>query len=385
MSFNQTSYQFKVLDSLSSISSNDWNALNEKQNPFLSYDFLYSLEKFDCLKNQHWQSNHFVLYDNDTLIAAVPGYYKTDSYGEFVFDWAWADAYQRAGKSYYPKFVSAIPFTPVLGNRLLVKEKAANKDSICNTFIKNIIHEINQNDLSSAHFLFSQQALNNFADDEQLLTRLTWQYHWKNRGYESFNDFLNSLNSKRRKQIRKERRAIDNFGLEFEVLEGNAIREHHWNIFYDFYCSTFERKWGEPRFTLPFFQNLSETMPENIILILAKDQSGYIAGAFAMRSKDTLYGRHWGCNKFVQNLHFECCYYQTIDYCIRNQLSKLDAGIQGEHKIFRGFEPVVCKSYHYITEPTFRNGIADFLVHETKHINEQIDLLNQHLPYTLKV
>lgn len=378
-------YQFKIFDSLSTINPQDWNALNAQHNPFLSYEFLYALEKYDCLKNQHWQSNHYLLFEDDNLVAAVPGYFKTDSYGEFVFDWAWADAYAQAGRQYYPKFVSAIPFSPVLGQRLLVKTSKENKPEIFKTIIQNITDDINEQELSSAHFLFSQQNLKELSADNPFLTRLTWQYHWHNRNYTSFEDFLNSLNSKRRKQIRRERKTVSEAGVKFQVLEGADVSEEHWDIFYDFYCSTFEKKWGEPRFTLDFFYSLAEKIPQNIILILAKQGARYIAGAFAVRTDDTLYGRHWGCSEFVQNLHFECCYYQTIEYCIENQISKLDAGIQGEHKIFRGFEPVICHSYHYLSDTQFRKGVAEFLNHETQHILEQIDLLNQHIPYTLKV
>ena len=378
-----STYHLKVFHKLSDIPAADWNRLNSSGNPFLSHEFLNLLEVHDCLSHQGWQPCHYVLFQKNKMVAATPLYKRNDSYGEFVFDWAWADAYQQSGRNYYPKLVSAIPFTPVIGERILTDPDSAGSEELFNIMLQHILQNQLSQNLSSSHFLFCQQNLDKCHTDIALLPRLTWQYHWHNKNYKCFDEFLLTLNSKRRKQIRKERREIQNNNLTIEKIYGDEITEQQWRDFYQFYCSTFQRKWGEPRLTLAFFLSLSKIMPSNIILIMAKLDGNYIAGAFTVRSKDTLYGRHWGCSEFIPNLHFECCYYQTIDLCIEHGISKLDAGIQGEHKIFRGFEPVLCKSYHAISDPGFRKAIEGFLKQETSHIKQQVDLLNQHKAYKL--
>lgn len=385
MSEEHLQTKVRVLSGLSDVNRADWDQLNQNQNPFLSYDFLHQLEVHDCLNNQGWEPCHHLLYHEQRLIAALPLYIKHDSYGEFVFDWAWADALQRAGRSYYPKLVSAIPFSPVLGDRILLHSEITNKPSTIRQLLDSVIEYASKHTMSSCHILFCKQDLANIYDNNVFLPRLSWQYHWFNRDYSDFADFLSALNSKRRKQIRKERREVSQHDLQFEILSGDEITEQHWESFYRFYCSTFERKWGEPRFTLGFFQSLSETLANNVILIMAKKQQQYIAGVFAIRSADTLYGRHWGCTEHIDYLHFECCYYQTIEYCIDQGIKRLDAGIQGEHKIFRGFEPIKCHSYHWIQEQDFRHSIEAFLKHETGHIEQQIELLKRHIPYKLSV
>ncbi len=376
--------EIRVIHSLKEIQQDQWDLLNNSRNPFLYYDFLAQLEIHHCLDNQNWQPCHHLLFIEDKLVAAIPLYIKHDSYGEFVFDWAWADAYERAGGGYYPKLVSAIPFSPVIGERCLVHPEIEDEDQCRKDLLNAVFHFAEEQKISSCHILFCKEHDHKFIKSLSLLKRLTWQYHWFNRNYQNFNDYLSALNSKRRKQIRKERREVVAAGIQIEQLSGHQITNLHWQKFYRFYCSTFKRKWGEPRLTLPFFQTLSEKLADNVVLILAKREGNYIAGAFAMRSDDTLYGRHWGCTEYHPNLHFELCYYQTIDYCIEQGLAKLDAGIQGEHKIFRGFEPVRAYSLHWIKDDTFKQAIKRFLVRETEYIEQQIDLLNQHIPYKIK-
>jgi uncharacterized protein len=373
--------KLSVINSLADVDALEWNRLNPAGDPFLSHEFLYGLETHDCLGPQGWYTSHIILRDADgRLCAAMPLYLRTNSYGEFVFDWAWADAYERAGGRYYPKFVSAIPFTPATGNRVLVADDGDVAIAIT-ALTGAAVELLGQNDASSLHFLFPDVAQAQLLKELDLLVRVGCQFHWFNRGYESFDGFLQALNSKRRKQIKRERRQANAPGISIEVLYGDKITTTHWAVFHRFYCSTFYRKWGEPRFTESFFRYLSEAMPNAPLLVLAKYEDDYVAGSFSMRGTDTLYGRHWGCSQHFKQLHFELCYYQTIEFCIEQGLSKFDAGAQGEHKIMRGFDPVKTWSAHWISDPRFRTAIADFLRRETLHIDQYVDELSSHKAY----
>ena len=353
----------------------------DTDNPFLSHEFLQGLEECDCLTPHGWIPNHLVAYKGDTPVGAVPLYMRTNSYGEFVFDWSWADAFERAGGQYYPKLVSAIPFTPVRGPRMLIDRSEPNPDDIKDCLIRAIIGLAESAGLSSYHCLFPEQPEEKFYHRYQMLFRKGIQYHWHNQDYRDFDDFLDTMTSKKRKQIKRERRQVSEAGLEIEILPGDMISAEQWRVFYEFYCSTFHRRWGSPRMTREFFQLLSERLPQQTLLILARENRDYVAGAFAMRSNDTLYGRHWGCNSRFPYLHFELCYYQTIDYCIKNGLATVDAGVQGEHKLSRGFTPVATWSGHWIQHPAFRKAIRDFLERERLEIDAYIDMLHSHLPY----
>ena len=369
--------KIRQLDGLHEITEKDWNNLSPLNNPFLSYSFLYGLEKFDCLKQQYWHPKHLILEENNQVLAAIPLYEKQDSYGEFVFDWAWADAYHQAGRAYYPKLVSAIPFTPVSGERILSTRKNEFQNKMIDS-IQSIVHE---NQMSSAHILFPEQNdITQFLESDWL-ERITIQFHWHNQGYRDFQDFTDNLTSKKRKTILHERKKIKTQNIEIERLSGSDITEEHWKIFYEFYCLTFYKKWGEPRFTLDFFIWLGQTIPEQTVLILAKRNDEYVAGAFAMQDEHTLYGRHWGCKTDISFLHFELCYYQTIEHVIEKGLNKLDAGVQGEHKLSRGFQPVAMSSAHWIREKDFRGAIANYLKRETAMLDEHIVELKAHLPY----
>ena len=371
----------KPQESLGAFATVEWNRLNNQQNPFLQHEFLYGLETTDCLQAEGWISRHITVEIDDKLIAALPLYFRTNSYGEFVFDWAWADAYERAGGNYYPKLVSAIPFTPVRGQRLLIKEDFGDANQLRKIIIEQLIESADSAKISSFHCLFPIDEDVDVFSEHNLLKRKGVQFHWHNQGYRDFQDFLDNLTSKKRKQIKRERRQAIEAGVEIEILKGNEISDEQWQAFYDFYCSTFYRRWGNPRLTLAFFKLLSDKMPNSTLLILAKQNTEYVAGAFAMLSEDTLYGRHWGCSRQLPFLHFELCYYQTIDYCINNGLQVLDAGVQGEHKLSRGFDPVATWSCHWIRHEGFRASIGDFLNRETREIDFYINNLNQHLPY----
>jgi len=371
----------KHQEGLGAIAPDQWNRLNHQQNPFLRHEFLHGLESTNCLAPEGWFPRHITVQADNKLVAAMPLYLRTNSYGEFVFDWAWADAYARAGGNYYPKLVSAIPFTPVCGQRILIDKDFGNATELRAIVIKQLLESAETAKISSFHCLFPlEEDIAAFAD-HQLLKRKGFQFHWHNQGYRDFQDFLDSLTSKKRKQIRRERRQALAAGIDVKILKGAAISDEQWHSFYDFYCSTFHRRWGSPRLTLDFFKLLSVKMPESTVLLLAEQQGEYIAGAFAMQGGDTLYGRHWGCNRQLPFLHFELCYYQTIDYCINNGLQVLDAGVQGEHKLSRGFDPVPTWSCHWLRHAGFRASIDDFLGHETREIDYHINNLNQHLPY----
>ena len=369
------------LDSLDGISAADWNRLADTPNPFLSHEFLQGLETCDCLAPHGWTPNHLIVYDHGNPVGALPMYGKTNSYGEFVFDWSWADAFERAGGRYYPKLVSAIPYTPVQGPRLLIDRTHGQPQAVKAALLQAVVDIAEASELSSFHCLLPEHADEPGYTELQFLPRKSIQFHWHNRDYRDFEDFLSQLTSKKRKQIKRERRQVREAGLAIEVLTGDQISLRQWQEFHKFYCSTFHRRWGSPRLSLAFFRLLSERLPRQTLLILAAKDRKYVAGAFAMLGTDTLYGRHWGCHGHYDFLHFELCYYQTIDYCIRNSLRTLDAGVQGEHKISRGFEPVITWSRHWIRHPGFRRAIRDFLERESVEVDAYAAELQTHLPY----
>ena len=372
--------------SLEQVDKSEWNQLDCGGNPFLRYDFLYGLERFKCLDGHGWQPCHLLLSAaDDRLLGAMPLYLRDNSNGEFVFDWAWADAYQRAGGNYYPKLVSAIPFTPVRGPRILINRSAGREQDIKNTIVKTVADLAQRSQLSSFHCLFTAEEDLEILEKNDLLLRRTCQFHWHNRDYEDFDHFLQGMTSKRRKQIRRERRTVRDEGVEIMRLVGADITEEHWEAFYEFYCNTFYQRWGSPRLTLDFFHHLSTAMPDNTLLILAKQGKDYVAGAFAMLSDTTLYGRHWGCDRYLANLHFELCYYQTIEHCLAHRLASVDAGVQGEHKLNRGFEPHLALSGHWIRHPRFRLAIDNFLEQETAQLEAYVKTLEEHLPFKEKL
>lgn len=368
-----------VVDSLAGIAADDWNAL-AGDDPFLRHGFLHGLEATGCLAPQGWYPQHLVVHDGSRLVGAMPLYVRDNSYGEFVFDWSWAEAYQRAGGRYYPKLVTAVPFSPVSGRRLLLGNSPAD-GPIARLLVDAAVRACTDNELSSWHCLFLSDDEHPVCEDAGLLARLGCQYHWFNDDYQDFDAFLAHLASKKRKQIKRERRLVAEQDLTIETLVGADITAAQWSVFHRFYCSTFERKWGEPRLTEEFFQTLEDRLPGAAVLILARDGTEYVAGAFSLRGGDTLYGRHWGASGRFESLHFELCYYRTIDFCIENGLRRLDAGAQGEHKLARGFRPVKTWSMHYIRDPGFRRAVGDFLGHERRALEDYITGLDEHLAF----
>jgi len=372
--------EVRIVTSINEIPKQHWNALQLEQNPFLDHAFLSALESHNCLLKWGWQTRFICLYEQHHLIAALPMYLKDNSYGEFVFDFAWADAYARNGLHYYPKLVVAIPYTPATGPRLLMHKDHAS------TALRTELMDAGLNyaksiKVSSLHYLFTTQSETQQLEQSGLLRRTGCQFHWHNNDYTCFEDFLSTLSSKKRKQIRKERRDVRASGLEIELLHGNQTQSHHWDIFYDFYSSTFARKSGYATLTRDFFEALSQSMPEQVILVLAKHSGEYVAGTFNLLGGNTLYGRHWGCSQTFSGLHFELCYYQLIDYCINNNIQRFEAGAQGEHKLSRGFLPTPTWSAHWLAHPEFNQVIAEFLEHEHKGMQNYMDVLGEHSPF----
>jgi hypothetical protein len=374
-------WRVQQVQRLADVPAPAWDALAGTENPFVSHAFLSGLEEHDCLAAHGWLPCHFLVFSGPQLLGALPLYLRSNSHGEFVFDWSWAEAYERAGGRYYPKLVSAIPFTPVTGPRFLVHAEVEDANAMRSLLLQSVLEFAGQNGLSSWHCLFPDPPAADWLGSEELLPRHTCQFHWYNQGYRDFQDFLYTLSSKPRKQIRRERRGVADAGVEVVRLTAREITPELWEVFYAFYCTTFERHWGSPRLTLPFFCALSEKLPEQTLLILARRGGDWIAGAFALLGSRTLFGRHWGCAREVPFLHFELCYYQTIEHCILSKLNSVDAGVQGEHKLPRGFEPVAALSFHWLRDPGFRAAVQRYLEQEREQVRQYVDDLRLHLPY----
>ena len=371
-------------DKISSIKAEHWDNLAGDDNPFIQHDFLLALEQHDCLKNWGWLPQHCLLYDEDVLIGACPAYIKDNSYGEFVFDWAWADAYQRNGLDYYPKLVTSIPFTPAQGPRLLASQnhKDINGEPIDSATIKKglvnaLIAYAEQNKLSSAHFLFCEVDDANLLAEAGLMQRFDFQFHWHNKNYQSFDDFLAQLTSKRRKNIRRERRKVAEDNIKIKIFNGVELNDEQWQLLYAYYRVTFMKKSGTATLTLDFFRAVAH----KIRAVFAYHENRTVAAAICFEGKNKLYGRHWGCSDNYDSLHFEVCYYTGIDYCINNQLQVFEPGAQGEHKIWRGFLPTRTQSAHWIAHPGFNDAIQDFLHREGNAMEDHGEILLESSPY----
>jgi predicted N-acyltransferase len=373
--FFSSDLKASIASSINEIDANAWNHLLDCGYPFLQHDFLLALELHDCLQPWGWQPVIFQLHDNKgELVAACCSYLKDNSYGEFVFDWAWADAYQRHDLAYYPKLVTSIPFTPAQGARLLAKN---NDPALKRQLVQLIKSFCNEQKLSSAHFLFCLDADIAALKSESLLTRFDYQYHWRNQGYANFDAFLQSLNSKRRKNIKRERRIACEGGVRTEIIPGEQLNTAQWEKLYDFYRVTFLRKSGAPTFTLNFFKAVAHYLRA----ALAFEGDNIVAGAILYEGSNTLYGRHWGSLDHYDQLHFEVCYYAGIEYCIAHDLQIFEPGAQGEHKIWRGFLPVQTRSAHWIVHEGFRAAIADFLQREARAMAAHGEQLMESSPF----
>lgn len=371
-------------DKIASVPGEHWDNIAGDTNPFIQHEFLNALEQHDCLQNWGWYPQHCLLYDKETLIGACPAYIKNNSYGEFVFDWAWADAYQQNSLEYYPKLVTAIPYTPVQGPRLLATANHHDADgrlidagTIKKALVTALTGFAEKNKLSSAHFLFCENTDINCLAQEGLLLRYDYQFHWTNRHYQSFDAFLSQLTSKRRKNIKRERKTVSDSNIEIRIIEGQALDHQQWDILYDYYRITFLKKSGTATLTLDFFKAVAR----KLLVFFAYHENRIVAAAICFKGKNKLYGRHWGCRENYNNLHFELCYYTGIDYCIHERLQGFEPGAQGEHKIWRGFLPVKTRSAHWIAHPEFKNAIADYLQREAVAMEHHGKLLLESSPY----
>ena len=376
----------KVVSRIGEVDAAEWDACAVQSapngNPSVGHAFLHALEESQSVRRESgWQAQHLVVEDALGQVAgAVPMYLKSHSMGEYVFDYGWANAYERAGGNYYPKLQVSVPFTPVTGPRLLVRP-GAGTDSTRAALVAGMIEWTNRNDLSSLHVTFPTEEEADYLAQADFLIRHNHQYHWYNRGYETFDDFLGSLNSRKRKMIRRERRKVSEAGVDMQCLSGDALKSEHWDAFYKFYTDTYDRKWGYPYLTREFFEIISETMADNVVLVLASTGGLPIAGALNLKGNDTLFGRNWGCIADYKFLHFETCYYCAIEYAIDHGLERVEAGTQGPHKLQRGYEPVQTRSAHWIPDPAFRDAVARFLVEERREEAREMGYLEHETPY----
>lgn len=373
----ETALALRVAPGVGSLDALQWDSLSGGTNPFMRHAFLSALEDSGSVgEGTGWQSLPIVLEDSHgTLLGALPSYAKFHSQGEYVFDHAWADAWQRAGRQYYPKLQIAAPFTPATGPRVLVRDPA-----LAAPLLRAAEQLCRDNHLSSAHATFVEPAQHALFAQQGWLRREDTQFHWFNRGYYTFEDFLAALSSRKRKAVRKERTAAQ-AGLQIRRLTGSEIRPEHWDAFWIFYQDTGARKWGRPYLARAAFDLFGERMGEDILLVLAYDGAQPIAGALNFIGVEALYGRYWGCVMDRPFLHFELCYYQAIEAAIERGLKRIEAGAQGSHKLARGYEPVATTSFHFIADPGFRTAVADFLERERQGAAQDRFYLSRHTPF----
>ncbi|MBX2849408.1 MAG: GNAT family N-acetyltransferase [Acidiferrobacterales bacterium] len=378
----------EVVEQLSEIDAHQWNALVEDNNPFLRHEFLHGLELSDCVCLQTgWQPNHIVAYSKDksALIAAMPCYIKDHSYGEYIFDWSWVNAYHRHGIDYYPKLSNAVPFTPATGPRVLLSKQIGplklNEDKILDALIQRAVMLTEEKNLSSFHSLFNSQHQAEKLQGLGLLKRHSTQFHWQNRNYQDFDDFLAGMSSKKRKNIKRERRRVSETGIEYRWLSGEELKPDTVQKMYNFYSRTISYYGAQSYLNRAFFEHLAMHFSDQTLFLFAEFGGETIAGGLYFKSDNTLYGRYWGALANFHSVHFETCYYQAIEWCIKHGFHRFEAGAQGEHKLARGLEPTTTYSSHWISHPEFRQAIADFLSSEETHIGQYQDALQQHSPF----
>ena len=381
-------YTAHFLESLSLLGASKWNGLTGTDNPFTRYEFLYELERTGCTSRESgWQPFHLALYEGCTAsladgspVAVMPMYLKTNSWGEYVFDWSWANAYQSHGYGYYPKLVTAAPFTPSHGQRIFIAD-SHDRDAIFGVIVEKLTEKASSLKVSSWHVLFPQQEESTSLTRLGLKQRVATQFHWYNRGYESFSHFLDKLNSRKRKSIKRERRQVKEQGFQFSITEGSAVSDRQWSEFYRFYQSTYLVRGMQGYLKESFFRALAQSMPEQILMVNVKLDGKSTAAALFFKNSEKLFGRYWGSLADYQFLHFETCYYQGQEYAIANELQSFDSGAQGEHKIQRGFEPILTYSNHWIGNDGFSLAIDRFLQEERVHIESYQNEARSLLPF----
>jgi predicted N-acyltransferase len=369
----------RIVEALAEVPAAAWDACAGRHNPFVSHAFLEALEASgSATERTGWLPQHVLVEDTDgRLLAAAPLYLKSHSQGEYVFDHGWAQAYERAGGRYYPKLLSAVPFTPVTGPRLLVRGDAPPETA--ETLIAALVEVARAHKVSSLHVTFPTREDWEALGAAGFLQRSGQQYHWENRGYGSFEDFLAALNSRKRKQIRRERRDALASGIEIDTLTGDALEPRHWDAFYRFYRNTVDHRWGGAYLTRGFFELLHQRLADRVVLVMAREGARYVAGALNLLGTDTLFGRNWGCIQDHPFLHFEVCYYRALDFAIERGLARVEAGAQGTHKIQRGYLPTPTYSAHWVRDRGFARAVEDFLERERAAVAAEIEELTQEL------
>jgi predicted N-acyltransferase len=374
-----------VLGSINEIGAEEWDACAGADYPFCRHGFLSALEDSgSAAAESGWMPRHLAVHDEDgILVACAPLYLKNHSYGEYVFDWGWADAYERTGGRYYPKLLCAVPFTPATGRRLLVRRDlpATVQDELAHALAQAMVTLGERLGVSSLHITFPTNDEWQKFGNLGLLQRVGQQFHWQNRDYDNFDGFLSDLTSRKRKAIRKERAAIADHGLTINCLTGDDISEGHWDYFYRFYRDTTDKKWGQNYLNREFFSLLGDRMGESVVLVMVEKAGQPVAGALNLKGGDTLFGRNWGCNADFKFLHFETCYYQAIDYAIANGLTWVEAGAQGPHKVQRGYLPRPTYSAHWIADQGLRSAIERFLGDERRDIEHEMQFLAARSPF----
>ncbi|MBC3812768.1 GNAT family N-acetyltransferase [Undibacterium aquatile] len=373
-------YRMGFASSLSDIGQEQWDSLlksDPSANPFLSYAFLHALHSSGSASAKTgWHPYYLTIWQDKTLVGACPLYQKTHSYGEYVFDWSWAQAYQQHGLQYYPKLLSAIPFTPVTGSRII-----ASDNTVRNLLLENLKNLTLSGDFSSCHILFPDENQITQLKNAGFLIRAGVQFHWQNDQHSDFESFLNTLSKKKRKNIRAERKKVQELGIVFSHIQGLDANEEDWLFFKRCYDATYENHHSKPYLNLEFFTQIGNTMPQHVHLIFAIKDGKKIAASLLIFNQSKVYGRYWGCVEHYPCLHFETAYYQAIEFCIKNGIRTFEGGAQGEHKMARGFLPQKTASAHFLTHPEFSNAVANFLQRETNGIELYLDDLNEHNPY----
>ena len=389
-----TEITLKVVNAIGEVPAAAWDACANPQaaagsgtdagsayNPFISHDFLSSLELSGSVRNRAgWQPMHLVAEDGGTIVGVVPCYAKSHSQGEYVFDHGWADAYERAGGDYYPKLQVAVPFTPAQGRRLLVRP-GQHADAVRDALADSLADICKRSNASSVHVTFLTEEEWRMLGSRNYLQRTHRQFHWINENYGTFDAFLAALSSRKRKTIRREREDALSNGITIDWLTGSDLTESVWDTFFEFYMDTGSRKWGRPYLTRSFYSIVGEKMRDKILLVMAKRNGRYIAGAINFIGADALFGRHWGCTEQHAFLHFEVCYYQAMQFAIERKLARVEAGAGGEHKVTRGYMPTTTYSAHYIADPRLRRAIDDFLKHERAHVQAEIEEYAEAAPF----
>jgi predicted N-acyltransferase len=375
----------RIVSGVDAVGRENWNACANPgaltaPHPFTTYEFLSALEDTGCASvRSGWQPVHLVLEDGDAIVAVMPLYAKNHSRGEYVFDWGWAEAFERAGGAYYPKLQAAVPFTPVTSRRLLVGANAPQDSP--ERLLEAAAAAVDQLGCSSLHVTFMTEEEWRLAGQLGFLQRNDQQFHWQNRGYAAFEDFLGELSSSKRKNLRKERAAVAASGIDFDWLTGRDLTESAWDHFFAFYMDTGSRKWGTPYLTREFFSVLGDRLKNQILLVMARRGQRWIAGALNLFGENVLFGRNWGAVESVPFLHFETCYYQAVEFAITHKLARVEAGAQGEHKLLRGYMPVATYSAHFISHPGLRKAVSAFLLEERAAVNASIEQLTALGPY----